>query len=53
MLHFKLSSLGEALLSQHELHSVRKLLMDSERGIIFSVEDAKNIRIASGQYGSQ
>lgn len=42
MLHFKLSSLGEALLSQHELHSVRKLLMDSERGIIFSVEDAKN-----------
>jgi AraC-like DNA-binding protein len=41
MLHFKLSSLGEALLSQHELHSVRKLLMDSERGIIFSVEDAK------------
>ena len=41
MLHFKLSSLGEALLSQHELHSVRKLLMDSERGILFSVEDAK------------
>jgi YesN/AraC family two-component response regulator len=41
MLHFKLSSLGEALLSQHELHSVRKLLMDSERGIIFSIEDAK------------
>jgi AraC-like DNA-binding protein len=41
MLHFKLSSLGEALLSQHELYSVRKLLMDSERGIIFSVEDAR------------
>ncbi len=41
MLHFKLSSLGEALLSQHELNSVRKLLMDSERGIVFSVEDAK------------
>ena len=41
MLHFKLSSLGEALLSQHELHSVRKLLMDSERGILFSMEDAK------------
>jgi YesN/AraC family two-component response regulator len=41
MLHFKLSSLGEALLSQHELHSVRKLLMESDRGILFSVEDAK------------
>lgn len=41
MLHFKLSSLGEALLSQHELYSVKKLLMDSERGVIFSSEDAK------------
>jgi AraC-like DNA-binding protein len=41
MLHFKLSSLGEALLSQHELHSVKNLLIDSERGILFSVEDAK------------
>lgn len=45
MLHFKLSSLGEALLSQHELHSVRKLLIDSERGIHFSVEDAKKTEI--------
>jgi len=41
MVHFKLSSLGEELLSQHELHTVRQLLMDSERGILFSVEDAK------------
>jgi len=41
MLHFKLTSLGEALLSQHELHSVKQLLIDSERGIVFSVEDAK------------
>jgi AraC-like DNA-binding protein len=41
MLHFKLSSLGEALLSQHELHSVKNLLIDSEKGILFSVEDAK------------
>lgn len=41
MLHFKLSSLGEELLSQHELHTIRKLLIDSERGIAFSVEDAK------------
>jgi AraC-like DNA-binding protein len=41
MVHFKLSSLGEELLSQHELHTVRRLLLDSERGILFSVEDAK------------
>jgi len=41
MVHFRLSSLGEALLSQHELYPVRKLLMDSERGIAFSLEDAK------------
>jgi AraC-like DNA-binding protein len=41
MLHFRLSSLGEELLSQHELHSVRQLLIDSERGLVFSVEDAK------------
>jgi len=41
MLHFKISSLGEALLSQHELHSVKQLLLDSERGILFSVDDAK------------
>jgi AraC-like DNA-binding protein len=43
MLHFKLTSLGEELLSQHELHSVKQLLIDSERGIAFSVEDAKRI----------
>ena len=41
MVHFKLSSLGEELLSQHELHTVRHLLIESERGIVFSVEDAK------------
>lgn len=41
MVHFKLTSLGEALLSQHELHSVKQLLIDSERGIVFSTEDAK------------
>jgi YesN/AraC family two-component response regulator len=45
MLHFRLSSLGEALLSQHELHSVRQLLIDSERGIVFSVEDAKKTEV--------
>lgn len=40
MIHFDLSSIGEALLAQHELQSVRRLLMDSERGIHFSVGDA-------------
>ncbi|HAX94500.1 MAG TPA: hypothetical protein DCY25_11265 [Bacteroidales bacterium] len=40
MIHFDLSSIGEALLAQHELQSVKKLLMDSERGIHFSVGDA-------------
>lgn len=41
MIHFRLASIGEALLAQHELRSVRKLLFDSERGIHFSVEDAR------------
>ncbi len=41
MVHFKLSSLGDALLAQHELHCVRELLEQAERGIGFSVEDAK------------
>jgi AraC-like DNA-binding protein len=41
MVHFKLSSLGDALLAQHELHCVRDLLEQAERGIGFSVEDAK------------
>lgn len=40
MIHFNLSSIGEALLAQHELQSVRRLLLDSERGIHFSVGDA-------------
>jgi AraC-like DNA-binding protein len=44
-LHFKLSSLGEALLSQHEMHTVKKLLIESERGLAFSVEDAKNAEV--------
>lgn len=41
MVHFKRASLGDALLSQHEMHCVRELLEQSERGIGFSVEDAK------------
>jgi len=41
MLHFKLESMGEALLSQHELYCVKQLLMESERGIAFSTADAQ------------
>jgi len=41
MVHFKLSSLGDALLAQHELRCVRGLLEQAERGVGFSVEDAK------------
>jgi AraC-like DNA-binding protein len=39
--HFKLASFGEALLSQHELHALRELLNEAERGIVFSIEEAK------------
>jgi len=42
ILHFKLSSLGESLLAQHEMHLVKRLLIESERGVAFSIEDAKN-----------
>jgi AraC-like DNA-binding protein len=41
MVNFKLSSIGEALLSQHELNGFKELLGDADRGIVFSVEDAK------------
>ncbi len=41
ILHFKLASLGEPLLSQHEMHYVRELLSGAKRGILFSVEAAK------------
>jgi len=41
MVHFKLSSIGEDLLSQHEMHKVKELLINAERGIAFSVDDAK------------
>jgi AraC-like DNA-binding protein len=41
MVHFKLSSIGEALLSQHEMNSLNGLLSEADRGIAFSVEDAK------------
>ncbi len=41
MVHFKLESLGEPLLSQFEMSSVRELLASAERGLAFSVEDSK------------
>jgi len=41
MLHFRLSSIGDLLLSQHEFQSFNELLKDAERGIVYSVEDAK------------
>lgn len=41
VLHFRLDSIGEPLLSQHEMHSFRDLLLEAERGIAFSFEDAK------------
>jgi AraC-like DNA-binding protein len=41
MLHFRESSLGKDFLSQHEMHDVKELLDQSERGIGFSVADAR------------
>jgi AraC-like DNA-binding protein len=38
--NFKLESLGESLLAQHEFHSLKELLCDADRGIAFSVEDS-------------
>jgi AraC-like DNA-binding protein len=40
-LHFKLSSLGEPLLSQYEMQPIRELLLNAERGIAFPQEDAE------------
>jgi AraC-like DNA-binding protein len=41
VVHFTAASLGENLLSQHEMHGVKKLFEEAERGIAFSVEDAR------------
>jgi AraC-like DNA-binding protein len=40
-LHFSAKSLGDGLLQQHEFSSVRQLLNEAERGIAFSIDDAK------------
>jgi AraC-like DNA-binding protein len=41
MVHFRADSLGDSLLSQHEMQSLRQLLNDAERGIAYSVDDAR------------
>ena len=41
VLHFKLSSLGDAFFNQPEMVKIKELLTDAERGVLFSVEDAK------------
>jgi AraC-like DNA-binding protein len=41
MVHFRLESLGEPLLSQFEMSSIKELLINAERGLAFSVEDSK------------
>jgi AraC-like DNA-binding protein len=41
MLHFGISSIGEAFLSQHELSGMKQLLAEAERGMAFPVEEAR------------
>jgi AraC-like DNA-binding protein len=41
MVHFRQSSIGDALLGQYEMICVRELLVQSERGIGFSTDDAR------------
>jgi len=41
VVNFKLDSIGEALLSQHEMRCLNELLSEADRGIAFSVEDSK------------
>jgi AraC-like DNA-binding protein len=41
VLHFRSESLGDALLSQHEMRGLRDLLTDAERGLAFSEADAR------------
>jgi len=45
IVHFKADSLGESFLSQHEMHSLKVLLDEAERGIAYSVEDAKKAEV--------
>ena len=41
VVNFKLESFGESLLSQHELHNLKVLLSEADRGLAFSVEDSR------------
>jgi AraC-like DNA-binding protein len=43
VVHFTLESFGEGFLNQYELKSVRELFVEAERGVAFSVQDAKNV----------
>ena len=47
IVNFKLESIGEALLSQHELHCLKELLSEADRGIVFSVEDSRKANCRS------
>ena len=41
IVNFKLESIGESLLSQHELRCFKDLLGEADRGLVFSVEDSR------------
>ena len=41
VVNFKLESIGEALLSQHELSSLKNLFIEADRGVVFSEEDSR------------
>ena len=45
MMHFKRESLGDGLLSQHEMHAVNDLLAQADRGILFSTEEGKKAEV--------
>jgi AraC-like DNA-binding protein len=42
VVHFNKESFGECFLNQHEMHVVKELFNEAERGIAFSVQDARN-----------
>lgn len=42
VVHFTSASFGESFLNQHEMHSVKLLFEEAERGVAFSYDDARN-----------
>jgi AraC-like DNA-binding protein len=42
IVHFKSDSIGESLLSQHEMHGFKILLSEAERGLAYSTDDARS-----------